>query len=503
MPSMKTPGVYIRENSCSPNSVVEVATDIPAFVGYTEKAILGKKSLLNKPHRITSMTEFRTCFGGAPNPVFSITELLGDTTGKTDFECNTKKYSLKQEQGKYLLYYSILLFLYNGGGPCYIVSVGDYSEEISTEALKKGIDELTNEQEPAMLIVPETTQLPNADASAEVHQAMLNHCGNKMKNRIAILDLYEGYKSCNDPSGNTIQEFRNKIGNDFLSFGAVYYPWVNTTLVQDDVLGYQNITNKNVLQNILREELQSDGVRTEAYKKAAVLDEIAKISKDNFTGVVPGVLNKTLKSAIPVFNVIISSMKAKLNRMPPGAAMAGVYAKVDGERGVWKAPANVILESVVSLTVNITGDEQEYMIGAPDGKSVNAIRNFVGEGLLVWGARTLDGNSDEWRYINVRRTIIMLSESIKMAIKAYVFEPNDASTWNAIKNRVTCFLEGVWKRGGLVGPAPDDAFRVQVGLGETMTSEDTFNNILRMKVLVAIARPSDFLEITLQQQMQK
>jgi phage tail sheath protein FI len=176
---------------------------------------------------------------------------------------------------------------------------------------------------------------------------------------------------------------------------------------------------------------------------------------------------------------------------------------VDNSRGVWKAPANVSLNRVISPAVNISGDEQQELNVSADGKSVNAIRTFIGEGVLIWGARTLDGNSLDWRYINIRRTVIMLEESLKLALKAYVFEPNDSGTWVTIKSMIVNFLTGIWKQGGLAGATPDDAFSVSIGLGNSMTPEDVLNGILRVTVLVAVSRPAEFIEITFQQQMQK
>ena len=176
---------------------------------------------------------------------------------------------------------------------------------------------------------------------------------------------------------------------------------------------------------------------------------------------------------------------------------------VDNTRGVWKAPANVSINSVISPAVNITHDDQEDLNVPLSGKAINAIRLFVGEGVKVWGARTLDGNSLDWRYINVRRTMIMLEQSVQNATRAYVFDPNVASTWINIKSMIQNFLNGIWKRGGLAGAAPEDAFSVHVGLGDTMTPEDILEGILRVTVLVAIVRPAEFIEITFQQQMQK
>ncbi len=158
---------------------------------------------------------------------------------------------------------------------------------------------------------------------------------------------------------------------------------------------------------------------------------------------------------------------------------------------------------MVTPSVSISHDDQEELNVTLYGKSINAIRSFIGEGVLVWGARTLDGNSNDWRYINVRRTMIMLEQSVKAAAKAFVFEPNDANTWTTIKSMIDNFLYLQWKQGALVGAKPDDAYNVFVGLGATMTGDDVLNGIMRITVLVAISRPAEFIEITFQQQMQK
>jgi uncharacterized protein len=503
MASMKTPGVYILEKSAFPNSVVEVATAVPAFIGYTEWAINGNKSLINKPWRITSMAEYHAFYGGAPTPEFSIKEMDGTDTGSSDFVLGKKKFKLIQEKGKYLLYYSMLMFYANGGGPCYIVSVGDYNTAIDKDLLLGGVDELIKEQEPTMIVIPETTLFPDIDSSADVHVGMLSHCGYKMRNRIAILDIWEGFRDRKSPEGDRVLDFRNKIGTNFLDFGTAYFPWLNTSIVQDKDLSFQNILNKDILQSIIKEELLPEDKEIPEAKKIELQAKIDEITQDDLPYVEKSLLNKTLAAVSPVFNSLIRSMKDQLNLLPPGPAMAGIYTMVDNTRGVWKAPANVSMSTVISPTVNITHDDQEELNVPLSGKSINAIRTFIGEGTLVWGARTLDGNSLDWRYINVRRTMIMLEESIKIASKAYVFEPNVANTWVTIKGMISSFLTSIWKRGGLAGASPDDAFSVHIGLGDTMTPEDILEGILRVTVLVAITRPAEFIEITFQQQMQK
>lgn len=513
---MKTPGVYIVEKNAFPNSVVEVATAVPAFIGYTEKAVNGGKSLLNKPWRITSMAEFRSYYGDAPSPQFEIAEKAADSAEEAAFISGGKEYTADQSNTKYLLYYSMMLFFQNGGGPCYIVSVGNFSNDVEAAKLSGGITPLIKEQEPTMVVIPEAMLLAEDDCIS-VQQAALAHCGGVMKNRVTILDVWNGYKDRQDPDGDCIDGFRSKLGINYLDYSAAYYPWLNTTIVQDSDLSYANISNVDVLTDLLKQEvtagftdldglsdddLATPGNKLRAAKRDQMLTEIDTIAT------VEGdaqkhLLHKTLTSMSPAYSNILLDVKAKLNLLPPSAAMAGIYTMVDNARGVWKAPANVSLNAVVSPAVNISHDEQEDLNVTTQGKSINAIRTFTGEGTLVWGARTLDGNSLDWRYVSVRRTLIMLEESIRLASKAYVFEPNTANTWVTMDSMITNFLTGIWKRGGLAGASPADAFSVSVGLGSTMTGDDILEGILRITVLVAVTRPAEFIEITFQQQMQK
>lgn len=536
---MKTPGVYIVEKNAFPSSVVEVATAVPAFVGYTERADNHGKSLRMTPWRIGSMAEFHRYFGFGPVSRFSI---AGDATGagRAAFAAGGKDYGLTQADGsaggRFLLYLGMLHFFQNGGGPCYIVSVGDYAGNVEADALMAGIEPLAKEQEPTMLVIPDAVLL-GAAACISVQQAMLQHCGTRMRNRVAILDVWGGYRDRKDPAGDPVERFRGALGINNLDFAAAYYPWVHTTIVQDKDLDYTHIANRELLVQLLKQELalpeQTDAAtpartaqlwqavqdiaKSDDDWRAAVTAEVEASDKpadqkqrllaadalNQSVATHKALLNKTLLAASPLFTTILDEVKQRLNLLPPSAAMAGIYTTVDNARGVWKAPANVSLNAVVSPAVTVAHEDQEDLNVTTQGKSVNAIRAFIGEGVLVWGARTLDGNSLDWRYINVRRTMIMLEESCRLAAKALVFEPNVANTWVTIKSMLANFLTGIWKRGGLAGAVPDDAFSVHVGLGETMTPEDILEGILRVTVLVAISRPAEFIEITFQQQMQK
>lgn len=495
MAAMKTPGVYIVEKNAFPNSVVEVATAVPAFIGHTQKAVNGNKSLTNKPWRITSMAEFRSYFGGEPVPAFEIQEAEGL---ESDLMLGGKGYKLVQSNPTYALYYNMLLFYANGGGPCYIVSVGDYTMAFDAEKFTAGIETLVKEQEPTLVLVPEAVYLPK-DPCIGVQQAVLMHCGNKMKNRFAILDVYNGFKSRQDPDGDVVMGFREGIGSNFLAYGAAYYPWLNTSVVSDKSITYANIGVAK-LKELIETEV-ADWKDEE--RKAQIMQQLPKLEDPTLEQVDRDLLHTILYQNSQTYRSVLKEILQIVNLLPPGAAMAGLYTMVDNTRGVWKAPANVSVCNVVTPAVNISHDDQEDLNVPLSGKAVNAIRTFTGEGVKVWGARTLDGNSLDWRYINVRRTMIFLEESVKNAARAYVFDPNDANTWLNIKSMIENFLRGVWKRGGLAGAVPDDAYSVHVGLGDTMTPEDILEGIMRITVLVAVTRPAEFIEITFQQQMQK
>jgi len=185
--------------------------------------------------------------------------------------------------------------------------------------------------------------------------------------------------------------------------------------------------------------------------------------------------------------------------MPPSGAIAGVFARTDAARGVWKAPANVEILGAGGPGAAITTTQQDGLNAPADGKAVNALRVFSGKGFLVWGARTLDSNSGEYRYVPVRRTMIMLKRSLSLALKPCAFEPNDAATWSRVEAMAGEFLTGLWRQGALVGARPGDAFFVACGLGRTMTRTDVSNGILRLEIGVALTRPAEFITLRLKQ----
>ncbi len=142
--------------------------------------------------------------------------------------------------------------------------------------------------------------------------------------------------------------------------------------------------------------------------------------------------------------------------IPPSGHIAGIYARVDSERGVHKAPANEVVMGALGLEVNLTKGEQEGL--NPNG--VNCIRAFPGRGIRVWGARTISSDP-AWRYVNVRRLFNFVEASIENGTQWVVFEPNDQDLWARVRRDVSAFLRNVWRSGALFGETPEQAFYVK------------------------------------------
>jgi len=188
----------------------------------------------------------------------------------------------------------------------------------------------------------------------------------------------------------------------------------------------------------------------------------------------------------------------------PSGAMSGIYSRVDRNRGVWKAPANVSVLGIREPAVLVTAEEQGGLnVDATSGKSINAIRTFAGKGTLVWGARTLAGNDNEWRYVPVRRFYNFVEESTKKATEFVVFEPNDANTWIRVKTMIENFLSKLWRDGALAGATTEDAYYVNVGLGQTMTSLDILEGRLNVEIGLAVVRPAEFIILKFSHKLQE
>jgi uncharacterized protein len=431
MATYKTPGVYVEEVSTLPPSVAEVSTAIPAFIGYTQKG--------SGVARIQSLLDYEALFGGPEMAKFAA------TTSGSDAKTLVTLAFADTGQPKHWLYYALTHFFRNGGGTCYVASVGNYDAAPAKDDFLAGLGLIEREDEPTLLLFPEAVDLDPASYHAICQQA-LAQCG-KLKDRFTILDV---------PGGNAAA-LRDGIGTASLSYGAAYHPYLDTTL-------------------------------TYAYDEGDVTVDLG----DDDSAALDADAVKLSQTAL--FSQIRSALAKQRVTLPPSAAIAGVYARVDRERGVWKAPGNVSLASVIQPVTKVTSADQEGLNVDPTaGKSINAIRAFTGKGVLVWGARTLAGNDNEWRYVSVRRLFVMIEESIQKSTGFAVFEANDATTWLKVKGMIEGYLYGLWEKGALQGSKPESAYYVNVGLGKTMTAQDILEGKMKIEVGVAAVRPAEFI----------
>ncbi len=262
---LMTPGVYIEEVNAFPGSVVEVATAIPAFIGYTEKASRNGKDLKNQPVRITSIADYVNLFGGAFSPKFTLKPVTNETP-KHKFTINNKILEINylKDHDSYM-FRGIQLFFNNGGGTCYIVSVGTYEEkdsvvEVKKPELVKGLETLLKEQEPTMIVIPDAVKLGND--CYDLYKTVLMHCA-KMQSRIAILDVHNGDEAriVGDSDIDIIANFRELTGTENLNYAAAYYPWLNTNIVQKGDITFENLDPSVKLAELFPADTESAAIK--------------------------------------------------------------------------------------------------------------------------------------------------------------------------------------------------------------------------------------------------
>lgn len=552
----KTPGVYIEEYDAFPPSVVPVPTAIPAFVGYTATATVDAKPAYFQPIEIGSLADYITYFGGAFTSLFDFSQILDDnqkpvTTPPAQYDLAVTQpgqtppitYYNLTPTAQYNMYNSIQMFFANGGGNCWVVSVGAYPPAGITKAddLINGLTKIQNQYGPTLLVVPDAVLLPPDDATKDpftsseynkVVQAMLDQCG-LLQDRFAILDVYGAGKLARDltdpVAGLTacITAFSAAVGtNPYVSYGSAYFPDLNTSVIPASNIDFTSFDPaqkstvtvtpdpKATNNPAAAEQTQLWGLLTvvnqNLYPAAAGATNPQQTAVQNYINAIIAppadpsalsTLNQNLVNALLPLKQWEAIVLSKSNMLAPSGAMAGVYAFNDQTRGVWNVPANMSINYTLSPTVSLN-DAQQADLNVPlDGKAVDVIRYFSGQGTLVWGARTLDGNSNDWRYNSVRRTIIWIEQSIKLSLNKFVFGANVSTTWVSVVGMVSNFLQGVWAQGGLMGDKASDAFNVQCGLGSTMTAQNILDGYMVVSVTLQLVHPAEFIVLQFTQKM--
>lgn len=456
-----------------PPPVAEVATAVPAFVGYTETATRSTPGdLSGQPTRIDSLAAFEALFGTSS---CHINDVVVDDTGH---------FVSARLAARYVLHASLVLFFANGGKVCWVVSVGSAAESApDRQRLLAGLARLAASAEPTLLLCPDAARLASRDLACVQH-AMLSQC-RSLQSRFAVLET-----RLDDPLARA---FRAHIGQEALSEGAAYTPWL--------LLRHNHCPDYAALRGKLRRRGKPVSWHDLTHD-AAVLAHLQALDHAIDTAAPTEVapLQVWLETHCEAYRSVLSGVLATPVACPPGGAVAGVYAAMDAQHGVWRAPANVLIAGVTAPAVALdAGQASALMVDGCAGKSVNVIRTVAGRGVMVWGARTLAGQNNAWRYVSVRRFALQLQASLQQAIAWVLAEPNDAATWALVRRQVGNYLRQKWQDGALMGASPDQAYLVRCGPNQTMTALDVREGRLVLDVGVAVLRPGEFTLLRLVQ----
>ncbi|MDN4014560.1 phage tail sheath C-terminal domain-containing protein [Chryseobacterium gambrini] len=545
----KTPGVYVEEEAKFPPSVAQVETAIPAFIGYTEGGTQ------NKPTRISSMLEFKELFGKAYAETFAVAFKDGAAT------------AVQPKVSDFKMYYAMQMYFANGGGPCYIVSVDkfEYKEngvikenKVSPAKLEAALDLLKKEDEPTLIVFPDLQGLVATDDEVATAQAFADAAEQAADAALLAITAATAAKTAADTALTQAQQAAAAAPNDVDLAAAVVKAQLAAQAAAQALIdansdaetasdislaaaaNVTSVTNANDEQTIKTVYSLYDSAldQAESMKDRFVImdvlgDDTTFRNKVTSTGLkygaayypnlktiltyafkedkvsVMGASGATTLAELKLknselYNQAKAAIESQKVVLAPSSTMAGVYAKVDSTSGVFKAPANTGLNYVDSPVIKISNKRQDELnVDPTSGKSINVIRSFTGKGTLVWGARTLDGNSNEWRYISVRRFFNMVEESVKKATERFVFEPNTANTWVRVQTMIENFLNQQWQDGALAGSKPEEAYYVSVGLNKTMSAQDILEGRMIVEIGMAAVRPAEFIVLRFSHKLQE
>jgi phage tail sheath protein FI len=502
--SYLSPGVYMEEVSSGSRPIEAVGTAVAAFVGFAERGPL------HEPVLVTNWTQFKQTFG----------DFVED----------------------YYLAHAVYGYFQNGGGVAYVVRVGGASGNgsgnghagggvlphaelpaaghegrpaLSIAARAADAGDLTVEVAPASeqgddtfkLIVKQngqpvetfdnvtTKRGPNHVTTVVRQQSKLIVIEETKGKALALPRAGEVALAAPPPAPEVI-ESRDYVGNsaDRTGFGGLEaIDEVTMLCVPDLMAAYQKgaLSEEDVkavqLAMIAHCELMADRVAVLDTPPGLKAEDVKKWRMD-----VTGYDSKYAAMYWPWIKVA-DPVAGKQVFVPPSGHIAGIWARNDSSRGVHKAPANEVIRGAVTLELNITKGEHDIL----NPIAVNCIRSFRGQGIRVWGARTLSSDP-EWRYLNVRRLFNYVEKSILQGTNWVVFEPNDPKLWDSVKRTVTMFLRRVWRDGALFGQTPAEAFFVKCD-EENNPAENRDAGILTVEIGISPVKPAEFVVFRISQ----
>ncbi|AKA86363.1 phage tail sheath family protein [Pseudomonas synxantha] len=545
--SYQTPGVYVEESNALSLGIQSGQTAVPVFVGHFDAINNGAVPAVQCV-RIDSWLSFTQQFASDSSQTFSI-----------DYVSIDNKIVA---HGTYLGAASVRMFIENGGGVCYVLPVNDFKKAI--QYIGPAIDlcpDITllcwcehRSEDDDQSIVNELGKLTGSANSGGMQSRFLLIDAALKNNTVAVPAVVAPHHAAAYfPALRTAYRYTANIeavvlkGFDKSSHKLRSLLNIkelrercddNLKKLSDAEVGVKkfamDVKSAAEAEKITLEAFSWDTMFTSLHAiKDSVdtsdSDAVAKSYEKLKEKISEKTDSKTFK-LLPAFKKLIDDYQTlcreevlpdqellktviKLANEPvvlrASVAMAGVYARTDRERGVWKAPANVELSSVTGLVAVDIGNKTVSDIRIDDvfnetlvKNKVNAIRAFSGRGHVVWGARTMAGPSETaWRYVSVRRLFSTVERDVQDALRVAIFEPNSQPTWVSVRLAISHYLHRLWQDKALTGATPAEAYFVRVGLHETMTEEDVNNGRMLVSIGLAAVRPAEFIVLQLTQDM--
>ena len=518
MPPYLSPGVYVEEVESGARPIEGVGTAVAAFIGFAPSGPV------NTPTLVTNWSQY--------------TKEFGEFT-----------------KGSYLAH-AVFGYFLNGGGACYIVRIGADDEQDKlpsgqlalgtgsmrcgwiVQALEPGGSDVTIEVEPtSMPATPDadekagpgsapadtvTVRIMQNGSQAEVYEG-LSMRRNRQNSVLTAVNAKSSLVRLEELSSAELPEL-NVTRAALLAQSASEPVSVSTTSYVGDPAARTGMGGLEAIDEItmvcvpdLTAAYESGQIDLEGFKavqlaviahcelmgdRMAILDPPPRLNGSDTR--VDAQQIKSWRTEIANFDSrfatlywpqirVIDPTSSKPIYMPPSGHIAGVWARNDNTRGVWKAPANEVIRGALDIELNITKSEHDLL--NPVG--VNCIRSFTGRGVRVYGARTLSSDL-AWRYVNVRRLFNYLEKSILNNTDWVVFEPNDPDLWARIKRTIAAFLVMEWRKGALFGRVPAEAFYVKCD-DETNPAEAIDLGQVMCEIGVAPVKPAEFVIFRLSQ----
>ncbi len=502
MPTYLSPGVYMEEVSSGSKPIEGVGTAVAAFVGFADKGPV------NEPVLITNWTQFTQTYG--------------------DFI-----------EGSYLAH-AVYGYFLNGGGVAYVVRIGADGDSngakptaraelpagpdgakppFSVKALEPGAAgdditvEITDASEPSddtfKLIVKKGGKVEETFDNLTTKKGP-NNVATKVKAESKLIQIEEtrGATMAVPPKG--------QVGLHGGGASAAPVPVAPNDYVGNsaDRTGFAGLEAVDEVTMLCVPDLMSAfqrGMIDDEGLKAVQLAMIAhcELMADRVAilDAPPGLNAQKVKewrvdyagydskyaTLYWPWIKVMDPLQGQAIFVPPSGHVAGIWARNDDTRGVHKAPANEVIRGAISLELQITKGEHDQL----NPVAINCLRSFPGQGLRVWGARTLSSDP-EWRYLNVRRLFNFVEESILQGTNWVVFEPNDPKLWDSVKRTIVMFLRRVWRDGALFGRTPAEAFFVKCD-EENNPPENRDVGILTVEIGIAPVKPAEFVVFRISQ----